>query len=191
MNKYDFLVKKILKDKKYESVLDVGCRDCILKKYIINNIKEYKGLDLYQNKDKSVDYICNFEDEKIIEKNSFELVTALDLLEHLDYFQKGLDRLLDISKKDVLINLPNIGHIYFRIKFLLFGNIGNKYKLKFNMEHDRHRWVTTIKDMDLFFKEYTENKNYKLEKFYFYEGKKIKPLGKLLKFIGLSESLYV
>lgn len=60
---------------------------------------------------------------------SFDYVVALDLVEHLDDFEGALTELLRVSKKGIVIMLPNMGYPIFRIKYLLTGRLGDKYDL--------------------------------------------------------------
>ncbi len=192
MNKFELVRKTIIKNAcDYKNILDAGCRDCALKPYVIDIIKDYKGVDLFQNKDKSVDYVCNLEDGLDISDKSFDCVVALDLVEHLNDFQGGMDELLRVTNKDLIVMLPNISHIFFRLKFLCTGEIGKKYDLKYGMGEDRHRWVTIFKQANEYMNEYAHYKNLKLETIYYTEGKKNKIIEKIGKFFHISPACYV
>ena len=62
------------------SLLDAGCRDMTLKPLLIG-CKEYYGGDLIE-----ADGVleCNLEQPLSFEDNSFDVVVALDVLEHLN-----------------------------------------------------------------------------------------------------------
>lgn len=105
-----------LKKLKIESVLDVGCGEG----FILNKLKEegigknHEGIDyskeaveigrnIHPNlslKQGSI-YDTGFKD------NSFDLVVCTEVLEHLEESQKALKEVLRISKKYVLLSVPN------------------------------------------------------------------------------------
>lgn len=192
MNKFD-LVRKILKDSnpKIESLLDVGCRDCALKPQVIDQVKKYRSLDLFQNDTNSVDYVCNFETEPGTFDGPYDCVVALDLAEHLNDFSGGVNRLLGLTKSDLIIVLPNLSHLLFRLRFLFTGRLGDKYDLAYNMGEDRHRWVTILSQTDAYMKELARNNNLKLEIIHFTEGKKNRLFEKIGRFLHLPKSLYI
>ena len=73
-NKLGFLNK--------ETLLDIGCRDMILKKYLIGKFK-YIGIDYQLNLKKSKDFVnCNLENG-IPKISNVDIITAIDVLEHL------------------------------------------------------------------------------------------------------------
>lgn len=123
-------------------LLDVGCRDCALKSRI-QDMADYEGADLFQNDARTVDHVVDVSRGLPMEDGSFDVVVALDLLEHLDDLQAGLSELLRVSRHHVIIMLPNMAHMTYRMSFLRRGYLNDKYILKFNQGQDRHRWITT------------------------------------------------
>jgi hypothetical protein len=170
--------------------LDVGCRDCALKVYVADLVKEYRGVDLYQNKDNSVDFVANFKDGLKMPDNTYDCVVALDLVEHLDDFTGGMDELLRIANKDLFVMIPNSAHLLLRLNFLFKAQISNKYNLEYGMGEDRHRWLTILSQTDKYMKDYAAAKKLKLERYYFTDGKKI-ILEKICRFLRLPPNLYV
>jgi len=121
---YNFfgIILKLLKNLKVESVLDVGCGEGFtLNKLSENKIgKIYEGIDysreaiaigkkLYPNLDlKQGDvYKLPYKDE------SFDLVICSEVLEHLEEPEKGLRELIRVSKKYLLLSVPNEPLFYF------------------------------------------------------------------------------
>lgn len=121
---------------KVKSILDVGCGEGIT----LDNFRKKKiGEKLY-----GIDYsdealkigrkiypYLNLKKGDIYDikekNNSFDLVMATEVLEHLDNPQKALKELIRVSKKYVLLSVPNepffIGANFLRGKYLKsFGN---------------------------------------------------------------------
>lgn len=188
-NKYELVKERVQRG---SSLLDVGCRDCILKKHLKDLNILYKGVDLFQNSESSVDYVQDFSQGlNFISDRSFDNVVALDLLEHIDDFDKSLNEINRIAKSKIIINLPNISHIFFRIRFMFKGQLGNKYELKYEMGQDRHRWVTILSETDKYFTEYCGQKGYELTKLNFVDSKKKLILARLMRLFFIPPSLYV
>ena len=79
---------KIFKKEK-GSLLDLGSRDQILKKFLPNEIS-YIGADISKNIDES-NLIVNLNNKLDFGDNSYDFVTALDVAEHLDDPKSFLD----------------------------------------------------------------------------------------------------
>jgi SAM-dependent methyltransferase len=91
--------RPILKGK----ILDVGADECYLRQYL-DNPASYLGIGLGGNPDQKVD----LERESIpFPDNSFGCVLCLDVLEHLDNIHKVFDELCRVSRRYVVISLPN------------------------------------------------------------------------------------
>jgi len=84
-------------------ILDVGADECGLKKFLPEET-EYLGIGLGS----SVDLEIDLEKEKLpYEKNSFDCVLCLDTLEHLDNLHEVFDELCRVTRKYLIISLPN------------------------------------------------------------------------------------
>ena len=152
-------IKKIL-EKENCTLLDVGCRDQILKKFINNNIS-YTGIDIQQNKE-GTNIIKNLNRELNINDNSYDVVTALDVIEHIEEPVKVIENLIKISKKKLIINLPNIAYYEARYKFLIYGNLSEKYHFSGFKKDDRHYWFTNYFMILEFFKKNFDNYSYQI-----------------------------
>lgn len=119
------------------SVLDVGCRDAILKQHLRGDIA-YTGIDLMPGL--GVDFVANAEEGLSFADKSFDAVVALDLLEHTDNIWFVFDELLRVSRKQVIVVLPNAYHWSFRLQYLRGKEMG-KYILPAEPTLDRHRWL--------------------------------------------------
>jgi len=156
MNKFELIreviSKPIFKDNLQKlTLLDVGCRGCELKEYV-KDLVQYSGVDLFQNSQGSVDFVLNVENGLLMADKSYDFVVALDLVEHLDDFQGGLEELLRVTRSYLIVMLPNLAYAPLRKEFLLsgsFSNLTDKYDLLYGKaggkEVDRHRWLTVLR----------------------------------------------
>lgn len=125
------------------SLLDMGCRTMALKPYL-NDCKEYFGADLMPAEGVIE---CNLEDGlPNLEDNSYDVVVALDVLEHLENIHHTFKEALRVAKKAVIISLPNMFYIEFRLRFLMGNGLSGKYNFPINPILDRHRWVLSYTD---------------------------------------------
>lgn len=151
-NFYKTLLSQI-KNLKIESVLDAGCGEG----FTLNKLRENKIGKIHEGIDYSKEAIYlgkkaypnlhilqgNIYDLKY-KDNSFDLVICSEVLEHLEDPQKALKELSRVSKKYILLSVPNepffyffnytqwgkdIGHIN-KWTFLGFKRLTQKEKLK-------------------------------------------------------------
>ncbi len=145
-----------------DSVLDVGCGDALLKKYIDKNVK-YIGVDISGNPD----YLINLETDKLslFKNNSFHTVICTEVLEHLEEIHTVFDDLCRVTRKYLIVSLPNT---WSRFKFLLLKGKGNLkyYGLPIEKPLDRHKWFLNFEEALLFVRERGKKHNLKV-KFYF------------------------
>ena len=136
-----FGVKKF-KNYLKESILDVGCDEGYLRNLISNDVK-YIGIDISGKPD----FVINLEIDKLnkFDDNSFHTVICLDVLEHLNNLHSVFDDICRVSKKYVIISLPNSWMMF---KFsLISGNKGYKrYGLPINNPIERHKWFFNYDD---------------------------------------------
>lgn len=123
-------------------VLDVGCRSEGFKRALYDQNVYYKGLDLSQ----PADIIGNLEIGLPFSNESFDVVVALDVLEHTNNIYHSFNELCRVARKYVVIALPNIYDIRFRAKFLKGHPLSGKYGLPAEPVADRHRWLFSFKE---------------------------------------------
>ncbi len=121
-----------------KNIIDIGCRDEILKEKIDPSIK-YQGVDIYPIKPSTI--YANVENGIPFDDNNFSLAVALDVLEHTNNIDKVVSELRRVSK-GYLINLPNEISFWYRIK-LLFGVVSKKFLIDLS-SLDRHRWFFNL-----------------------------------------------
>lgn len=128
------------------SVLDVGCRDVILKRHLRSDIA-YTGIDLIPGP--GVDHVGNAEEGLPFADRAFDAVVALDLLEHADNIWLVFDELLRVASRQVVVLLPNAYHWQLRLKYLR-GKEMDKYILPSEPILDRHRWLLSYQSIRRF-----------------------------------------
>ncbi len=129
-------VIKILRPLEVDSILDVGCGEGFtLDKFKKEGIgKKLSGIDysddalelgakIYPDLDLKKGDIYDIK----AKENSFDLVMATEVLEHLDDPNKALKELIRVSRKYIMLSVPNepffIGANFLRGKYLKsFGN---------------------------------------------------------------------
>ena len=114
-NFYRYLISSV-KDLELDSILDVGCGEGFtLNKLLENKIGErLEGVDFQKSAieiGKKVHTYLALKQGNIYKleykNNSFDLVIATEVLEHLKDPKKGLKELVRISKKYLLLSVPN------------------------------------------------------------------------------------
>jgi len=126
-----------LLDPQTKTLLDVGCRDGRLKNHLPGTI-EYSGIDLSPGP--LVSKVCNIEQGIPYPDNAFDAVVALDVLEHTDNIWFSFGKLVRVSRRQLMVVLPNSYHWKERLRYLR-GKEGDKHKLSPEPIQDRHRWL--------------------------------------------------
>jgi SAM-dependent methyltransferase len=189
-SKFDLVAEKVPKD--IDLLLDLGCRNNILKKYIPSEVN-YVGMDLFQNEHQGVNVVANIEDGIPFPDGHFDVIVGLDLFEHLNDIQKSLIESLNKLKNGglLIIQLPNLSHLGHRLDYLFNGRFTktDKYKLSYNYGLDRHRWFTTMIETDEFIAEMSKDKGLSVEKFSMVTGK-LKGILPVLNLLSISDAIY-
>lgn len=114
-NFYNYLVSTI-KDLELNSILDVGCGEGFTLNKLSNEGigKNLEGVDFLQTAidlGKKAHPKLTLKQGNIYDleykNDSFDLVMATEVLEHLDDPRKGLKELIRVSKKYILLSVPN------------------------------------------------------------------------------------
>ena len=82
------------------TLLDAGCRTKDLKKYLID-CRDYYGADLESSEGVLK---CDLSQELPFNDSEFDIVVALDVIEHLDNPHSALREIIRIAKKSVFIS---------------------------------------------------------------------------------------
>ena len=127
-------------------VLDVGCRGGELRDALPNESRAYVGVDLYP----PASVIANLGAGLPFANQATDTVVALDVLEHTDDIHKSFSELCRVARNHVLIVLPNMYELRWRLRLLLGHPLSGKYGLPSNPPKDRHRWVFSFHEAKAF-----------------------------------------
>jgi SAM-dependent methyltransferase len=131
------------------SVLDVGCRRGEFHRILVDHSRKkisYVGVDLYL----PATVLANLDRGLPFSDRAFEVVVALDVLEHTDNIHTAFAELCRVSNSFVLILLPNAFEIVSRLKFIRGGPLNGKYGLPTTPPADRHRWIFSLTEAQTF-----------------------------------------
>jgi len=126
-------------------ILDVGCDRCVLKS-LLGDI-EYVGIDVQGTPDIYHDLEQNpylpFEDK------SFDCVLCADVLEHLDNLHIVFEELVRVSRKHLIISLPNCWCVA-RKRIERGKGSFTHYGLPVEKPVDRHKWFFSLSQAKTF-----------------------------------------
>jgi SAM-dependent methyltransferase len=143
-DRWDLIVALIAPDT--DSVLDVGCRGRELRDYLPPNAS-YVGMDLVE----PADVIASAEESLPFEDASFDSVVFADVLEHLNDPHGALDEAMRVARKSIVILLPNLFTLFFRLHYLARGRMpSEKYAFDAHRKLDRHRWLMNFEQAAAF-----------------------------------------
>lgn len=128
------------------AVLDVGCRSGILRRALPSLTARYVGLDLCR----PAQVLSDLGTGLPFSDQSFDTVTALDVLEHTDDFHRSFQELCRVARRYIVISLPNAYELRARLKFLLGRRTSGKYGLPLETAGDRHRWLFSLREASQF-----------------------------------------
>lgn len=129
-------------------VLDVGCRSGNLARVLaeMGSNAHYVGLDLYP----PATIVGNLEAGLPFQDKAFDVVVALDVLEHTNDIYKAFNELCRCAQRFVVVTLPNMYEMKSRLKFLIGKRLSGKYGLPLEPPADRHRWIFTFEEARAF-----------------------------------------
>lgn len=127
-----------------KSILEVGVGDKVFSSYVKNNSDiRYSSIDVAH--DLNPDIIGSVHDIPI-DDNSFDVVAAFEILEHLpfDKFENSLLEINRVSKKYAIISLPHFGPpIKMSFKIPFFKEFKISFKITYPKKHifnGQHYW---------------------------------------------------
>lgn len=130
-------------------ILDVGADECSLKQHLDEDAS-YWGIGLGGHPDQEADLE---QGEIPFPDNSFDCVLCLDVLEHLDNIHGVFDELCRVTRRYVIIALPNsLRSLYRGLCFGDYrpGRLTKQYGLPLEPPQDRHKWFFTYEEAEKF-----------------------------------------
>ena len=148
------LVKEILKFKKGGNILDIGCAYGFLLKFLPDSFKKY-GIDKsgiavgsarLENPQAKI-FLGDFTKTKF-EENSFDVITAFEVLEHITELKETIEKAYDLLKKDgyFIASFPIVESFLEKKWFTMFdkthinpsGKILGEIKRRFNIVSSKY-----------------------------------------------------
>lgn len=132
------------------NILDVGADHCYLKEHL-GNKANYIGIGLSSDK---LNLEIDSEKQPLpYGDRSFDVALCCDVLEHLDNIHEVFDELCRVSKKYVIISLPNQHSVFW--SYLKHGDYNEHQHLKFygllvEKLKDRHKWFFSTEEAKRF-----------------------------------------
>lgn len=138
-------------------ILDVGCDKAYLKGFLQG--VEYTGIDIMGNPDIRL----NLEEVDALPFDDavFDCVVCADVLEHLDNLHFIVDEIIRVSKRYIIISMPNNWANARRAIARGKGSIGH-YGLPEEPPLDRHKWFFSLSEAIDFFRKQAKKKNFLL-----------------------------
>ena len=127
------------------TLVDVGARDRVLKRYLSPGLR-YLSADITPGHD----FQWDLERPINAPDTAYDVVVALDVLEHVEWIQRAYQELLRITRHKLFVSLPNMTCLSLRLQFFATGHLGGKYDLLPEHQGDRHRWLTSYSQIDAF-----------------------------------------
>lgn len=153
--KYDDIVmRNVAKEIKKLSgnlyLLDVGSAEEHLKEMLPKNIN-YKSLDCKDG----ADYVIDLDVLPLKINKKFDIIVALEVLEHTQRPHEVMKELLKISKPDTVffLSMPNEYNFYCRLNFLMARKTSVQEPFRIVEKH-RHIHQPRVNDVIRFFSEY-------------------------------------
>lgn len=171
--RYQFVLRNFANYFK-DSILDVGCDQTYLKSFL-NQIKSNRIKYIGVDKMGTPDIIIDLEKSPLpFQDKEFDFVCCLDVLEHLNNPYEIFDELVRVSRKFILLSLPNNSYFLERI-IIMRGMIpGDKYGLPSNPPEDRHKWFFNLNNAAKFISYRSKINGFRIKKefpFYKTDGK--------------------
>ncbi|MBI2058986.1 MAG: methyltransferase domain-containing protein [Nitrospirae bacterium] len=118
-------------------ILDIGCRDLNLARHLPSGCV-YVGMDTGSGgtvRATGEGPFLPFKDRAV------DVTLAIAVLEHVDDPYRLFGELARITRRTILINLPNLYELSYRIRYLLGLSPNGKYGLPPDPPADRHKWL--------------------------------------------------
>ena len=149
------------------SVLDVGCYEAPLRDLLKN--ASYTGVDIAGKPDIEID--LEKVDKLPFDDNAFDTVLCIDVLEHLDNLHTIFGEIIRVSKKTVIIALPNCWRDA-RGPIEKGAGSFKHYGLEPEKPLDRHKWFFNIEQAINFITTRADKDGFKIQELFVTEKPK-------------------
>ncbi len=140
-------------------VLDVGSRSGNLKRALGERITGYTSVDIIP----PADIVGSIEEGLDRPDGAFDVVVALDVLEHTNDFHRAFRELCRLARHSVVISLPNAYDYLARARYIQGKPISGKYGIPLEPVLDRHRWLFSLTDASRFCHAYAPTIGWRVE----------------------------
>ncbi|MCJ7445104.1 MAG: class I SAM-dependent methyltransferase [Methanotrichaceae archaeon] len=117
INRFFLNVEKLIKTTSPKKVLEVGCGEGFSTKRLLSSLEadtsleaidiEKRLINAAKIRNPDVPYYLGSVYKLPFRDNSFDLIIALEVLEHLEYPEYGIREILRVTKKWAIISVPN------------------------------------------------------------------------------------
>jgi 2-polyprenyl-3-methyl-5-hydroxy-6-metoxy-1,4-benzoquinol methylase len=137
-NLFNYLYKIIINYKLNSSIIDIGCGNAALLKYLYKKTKKFnlEGIDHFKNKSKNIKFYSGDIFKKKIKKK-YDIVISVMVIEHIWNLDKFLKEQIKLCKRNGLIINVTINENSFLYKIARFLNIIG-YSKAMNMLYEKH-----------------------------------------------------
>lgn len=147
-----------------ERVLDIGCFEAPLRGVL--SPAKYTGVDVAGNPDIRLD--LETIERLPFDDNTFECVLCIDVLEHLDNLHSVFNELVRVSKRHIIVSLPNCWCEARQPIGRGKGHFGH-YGLPLQKPQDRHKWFFSLMEARQFLEARAGELGLKLEEMFITE----------------------
>jgi SAM-dependent methyltransferase len=159
-------IKKVLDGAEYESLLDIGCSAKMLQKVL--RPRRYFGIDMVKSTfGIKPDMVLDLKSAKKIplKSRSFDVVVASQVLEHIPEVGRICAEMRRISKRYIVVGLPNELVYDSRLRFILGKAAYKTYQL-IDKPYEIHYWFFTKEVADYFIGREFLSKGWRIRRFF-------------------------
>ncbi len=159
-DRYEFLKRHFEKEfREASSILDIGCDDNFLKQIYGDKVF---GIDIGGKPDRIVD--LEKESLRFLDDNSYDLSICTEVLEHIDNLHEVFRDIQRVSKKYMVISIPNSISYHRLNKVYKTHRTGKFYGLPLEKPVDRHKWYFSYSEIVDFFAGHEKAGTYTIER---------------------------
>lgn len=159
-------IKRVLEGAEYGSLLDIGCSARMLERVL--RPKRYFGIDMAKSTfGARPDMVLDLKNARRIPlpSRSFDVVVASQVLEHIPEVGRICAEMRRISKRYIVVGLPNELVYDSRFRFV-FGKTAYKTYHLIDEPHEIHYWFFTKDAADFFVEREFLRRGWRLKRFF-------------------------